>query len=60
MTRRTGPEEPAEVSELGELIAQLEKERGVDPDTVSIGMPVEIYFVAASDDTGIPYWRPAA
>jgi uncharacterized OB-fold protein len=33
---------------------------GVDPDTVSIGMAVEVYFVAAAEDTGIAYWRPAA
>lgn len=32
---------------------------GIDPDTVSIGMPVEVYFAAASDTIGVPYWRPA-
>ena len=31
---------------------------GVDVDTVEIGMPVEVYFLAAAEDTGVPYWRP--
>ena len=31
---------------------------GVDPDTVSIGTPVEVWFGAADDETGVPYWRP--
>src|SRR5262245_34886075 len=36
-----GPEDPQEVSELGDLIAALEKERGVDPDTVEIALMLE-------------------
>jgi citrate lyase subunit beta/citryl-CoA lyase len=36
-----GPDEPEEVSELGELIAALEKERGVDPDTVELVLILE-------------------
>jgi uncharacterized OB-fold protein len=31
---------------------------GVDPEVVHVGMPVEVYFVLAADDIGIPYWRP--
>ena len=31
---------------------------GIDVDTIEIGMPVEVYFVAAAEDTGVPYWRP--
>lgn len=31
---------------------------GVDVAEVTIGLPVEVYFVAAADDTGVPYWRP--
>ena len=31
-----------------------------DPDDVVIGLPVEVHFVAAAEDIGIPYWRPAA
>ena len=59
---------PAFKAELPYVITMVELEEGpmifgsmpgVDPDTVSIGMPVEVYFVAAADDTGIPYWRPA-
>ena len=36
-----GPEEAEEVSELGELIAVLEKERGVDPGTVELVLILE-------------------
>src|SRR5262249_35969106 len=36
-----GPEEPQEVSELGELVAALEKERGVDPGTIEIVLILE-------------------
>ena len=60
---------PAFKAELPYVITMVELEEGpmifgsmpgVDPDAVSIGMPVEVYFVAAADDTGIPYWRPAS
>jgi uncharacterized OB-fold protein len=59
---------PAFKAELPYVITMVELEEGplifgsmpgVDPDTVSIGMSVEVYFVAAADDTGIPYWRPS-
>lgn len=36
-----GPEEPEEVSELGELIAALERERGVDPGTTELVLILE-------------------
>ncbi len=36
-----GPEEPAEVAELGELIAAMEKERGVDPGTTELVLMLE-------------------
>ena len=36
-----GPEEPEEVSELGELIAAMEKERGVDPGTTELVLMLE-------------------
>jgi uncharacterized OB-fold protein len=29
-----------------------------DADDVRIGMPVEVHFMKAADDIGIPYWRP--
>ena len=60
---------PAFKAELPYVITMVELEEGpmifgsmpgIDPDTVSIGMPVEVYFRAATDDTGVPYWRPAA
>jgi uncharacterized OB-fold protein len=30
-----------------------------DPDDVRIGMSVEVHFLKAADDIGVPYWRPA-
>ena len=36
-----GPEEPREVSELGELIGALERERGVEPSTVELALMLE-------------------
>ena len=36
-----GPEEPEEVSELEELIAAMEKERGVDPGTIELVLILE-------------------
>jgi uncharacterized protein len=59
---------PAFKAELPYVVAMVELEEGplifgslpgVDPDAVSIGVPVEVYFLAAADDTGIPCWRPA-
>jgi citrate lyase subunit beta/citryl-CoA lyase len=36
-----GPEEPGEVTELGELITAMEKERGVDPGTTEMVLMLE-------------------
>jgi citrate lyase subunit beta/citryl-CoA lyase len=36
-----GPEEPGEVSELAELVAALERERGVEPGTTEIALILE-------------------
>lgn len=36
-----GPEEPAEVADLGELVAAMEKERGVDPGTTELVLMLE-------------------
>lgn len=33
---------------------------GVDPESISIGMAVEVYFRSASEDIGVAYWRPIA
>jgi uncharacterized OB-fold protein len=55
--------------ELPYAIAMVELEEGpmmlgavtdCDVDDVSIGMPVEVHYVKAADDIGIPYWRPAS
>lgn len=60
---------PAFKAELPYVIVMVELEEGplvfgsmpgVAPEAVSIGMPVEVYFAAAAEDVGIPYWRPAA
>jgi uncharacterized OB-fold protein len=53
--------------ELPYVIAMVDLEEGprmmgaitdCDPDAVQIGMPVEVHFVQAAEDIGIPYWRP--
>lgn len=53
--------------ELPYVIAMVELEEGpmmlgavtdCDPDDMCIDLPVEVYFVKAADDVGIPYWRP--
>ncbi|MEI8000619.1 MAG: Zn-ribbon domain-containing OB-fold protein [Actinomycetes bacterium] len=58
---------PAFKAELPYVVAMVELEEGpmvfgsmpgVDPALVSIGTPVEVWFAAAADDTGVPYWRP--
>ena len=36
-----GPEEPDEVSELGDLVTAMESERGVDPGTVELALILE-------------------
>ena len=55
--------------ELPYVVAMVELEEGpkmmgnvtgCDPDSVQIGLPVEVYFLRAADDVGIPMWRPQA
>jgi hypothetical protein len=55
--------------ELPYVVAMVTLEEGprlmgnvtdVDPDAVRIGLPVEVYFVRAAEDVGIPMWRPAS
>jgi len=55
--------------ELPYVVAMVELEEGplimgtvtdCDPEAVRIGLPVEVHFVRAADDVGVPYWRPAA
>ena len=55
--------------ELPYVIAMVDLEEGprifgsvtdCDVDTVAIGMAVEVHFVKAADEIGIPYWRPSA
>jgi uncharacterized OB-fold protein len=55
--------------ELPYAVAMVELEEGplimgtvtdCDPEAVRIGLPVEVHFVRAADDVGVPYWRPAA
>jgi uncharacterized protein len=53
--------------ELPYVIAMIELEEGplimgaltdCDPDSVGIDMAVEVCFVRAAEDIGVPYWRP--
>jgi len=30
----------------------------VEPEEVTVGMPVEVVIVRAADDVGLPFWRP--
>jgi uncharacterized OB-fold protein len=55
--------------ELPYVIAMVELDEGpmmlgaitdCEPDDVRIDLPVDVYFVKAADDIGIPYWRPRA
>ena len=55
--------------ELPYVIAMVDLEEGprvfgsitdCDVDTVEIGMAVEVHFVKAADEIGIPYWRPTS
>lgn len=59
---------PAFKDELPYVVVMVELEEGplvfgsmpgTDPEAVAIGMPVEVFFVAAAEDVGVPYWRPA-
>jgi len=54
--------------ELPYVIVMVELEEGplilgamtdCDPESVGIDMAVEVCFVRAADDVGVPYWRPA-
>jgi uncharacterized protein len=45
--------------ELDEGPRMMGNVTGVEADDVRIGLPVEIYFVAADDDVAVPFWRPA-
>jgi uncharacterized OB-fold protein len=51
------------------VVAMIDLDEGVrlmgnviscDPEDVSIGMPVEVCFVAVAEDAAFPQWRPAA
>ena len=55
-------------NELPYVVAMIELDEGplimgnvtdCDPESVRIGLPVEVHFVKAADDVGIPLWRPA-
>jgi uncharacterized OB-fold protein len=57
---------PAFADELPYAIVMVELEEGplifgsmpgTDPDAVSIGAPVEVFFQRAADEIGVPYWR---
>jgi uncharacterized OB-fold protein len=56
-------------NELPYVVAMIELDEGplimgnvtdCDPESVRIGQPVEVHFLKAADDVGIPVWRPAA
>jgi uncharacterized protein len=56
-------------NELPYVVAMIELDEGplimgnvtdCDPESVRIGQAVEVHFLKAADDVGIPVWRPAA
>jgi uncharacterized OB-fold protein len=60
---------PGFAEEVPYVLALVELEEGVrmftnivdcDPRSVSIGMPVEVTFVRATDQISVPYFKPAA
>ena len=60
---------PGFADEVPYVLALVELEEGVrmftnivdcDPTSVSIGMPVEVTFVRATDQITVPYFKPAA
>ena len=48
------------IVELEEGPMMMGNVTGCAPDSVRIGLPVEVYFVQAAEDVGVPMWRPAA
>ena len=44
--------------ELAEGVRMLGELRGVEPDAVTVGLPVEVEFLRVDDDLTIPAWRP--
>jgi uncharacterized OB-fold protein len=45
--------------DLDEGVRMMGNVTDVDPDTVSIGLPVEVWFAPADERFAIPLWRPA-
>ncbi len=43
--------------ELAEGVRMLGELRGVEPDSVRVGMPVEVAYEALDDDITLPYWK---
>lgn len=43
--------------ELDEGVRMLGELRGIEPDRVEVGLPVEVAFEQLDDDTALPYWK---
>jgi len=50
------------------VVAMIELDEGVrlmgnvvdcEPESVAVGMPVEVFFAPVEDDLALPFWRPA-
>lgn len=46
--------------ELDEGVRLMGNVVGCDPESVGIGMPVEVFFAPAAEGVALPFWRPAA
>lgn len=44
--------------ELDEGVRLMGNVVGCEPEAVTVGMPVEVFFAPAADDVVLPFWRP--
>lgn len=47
------------IVELEEGVRMMSNVIGCDIDELEIGMPLEVVLLEASEDVGLPFWRPA-
>lgn len=44
--------------ELDEGVRMMGNVVGCEPEAVTVGMAVEVFFAPAADDVALPFWRP--
>jgi uncharacterized protein len=45
--------------ELDEGVRLMGNIVGCAPETVAVGLPVEVFFAPVAEDVALPFWRPA-